>query len=201
MKTIELLLVVTLTAALAGCGSSSLREKQTFIPDVQRPAKAAAVAHKDMALKVAEFAADSAFRSKGLLYRKSDSQYAISYYTELMQPPATLFTDETRQWLAASGVCTVLMPGSLVPATHILEGRISEYYIDLRQPKTPTAVLKVEIVLLGRDDKQGTLIHRGFYMATEPLKQDTGEAAVAAMAVCIEKVLSQFEADLAKVSG
>jgi cholesterol transport system auxiliary component len=200
MKTIELLLIVTVMAvAAAGCGSSALHEKQSFIPDVQRPAAATSIVRKDIALQVGDFTIDSAFRSKGLVYRKSDSQYVISYYTELMQTPADLLTDETRQWLAASGVCTVLRPGSIITPTHVLEGRIVQYYIDARDPKAPKAVIKVDFTLVKVSTDHMTADWRATCQGSQPLPQPTAEGAIAAIAASTSQVLQQVESGLVAV--
>lgn len=197
-------LTVLLPAAailyVVGCGSP-MQEKKYYLPDVKRSAPAASAMHKDVVLEVNRFSIDAAYRSNGLVFRKSDSRYVTSYYTTLMQVPAEVFTEEAREWLAGSGLYqTVMEPGSTLHATHVLEGHIFDYYIDDRPGQKPSAVLKVETVLIKQHDATGQVVTKGFYEATEPLKEQTGEEAVAALARCTERVLGQLETDLAKAS-
>jgi cholesterol transport system auxiliary component len=198
MKTTKFLLVFVVTAAASGCGSSSMSEKRSFVPDVQREPPAAAAVHKDMTLQVNEFTIEGSFKTKGLVYRKSETQYTISYYNELMQPPADLFTEQARRWFTSSGMFAgVVQPGSVLHPTHILEGRITQYYIDMRDPKASVAVVKADIVLVSAGDKQTAAVWNKVCQASEPLASPTAEGAVAALAACTRQVLRQVEEGLA----
>jgi ABC-type uncharacterized transport system auxiliary subunit len=185
----------------SGCGSSSISQKQTFIPDVKRPSPPATRIPKDVTLEVNRFTIDSAFKSTSLVFRRTDSRYISSYYIEFMQTPTDLFTEETRQWLSRSGLfAMVIEPGNTLRPTHVLEGHIVDYYIDI-QTSQPSAVLSVKAVLIKEDaGSQPALILKGIYKATEPAKSTSGEDVMAAMAKCTEKVLAQLEADMTKLS-
>jgi ABC-type uncharacterized transport system auxiliary subunit len=199
MKRVQLTVLLAAIAVTAGCGSS-MQEKKYYVPDVKRAAQPAAMTHKDVMLEVNRFTIDGAFKSKGLVFRKSDSRYVTSYYTELMQVPAEAFTEETRQWLTQSGMFgNVLQPGSTLQATHVIEGHILEYYIDARTNE-PAAVLSVRTMLVKQAGGEGTAALKGMYQAREPMKGSSGEEAVEAMARCTEKVLGELESDLAKAA-
>jgi ABC-type uncharacterized transport system auxiliary subunit len=199
-RTLMIVLPACIILAAAGC-SSPMQEKRYYLPDINRTIATSTVTYKDVVLEVNRFTIDSAFRSNGLVFRKSDSRYVTSYYTTLLQVPAEVFTEETRDWLSSSGLYgMVLEAGSTLHPTHILEGHIIDYYVDDRPMGKPSAVLKVETVLIKQGDEAGHVIQKGFYEATEPLKASSGEEAVVALARCTEKVLGLIEADLARAT-
>jgi ABC-type uncharacterized transport system auxiliary subunit len=186
-----------LTATLCGCGPKKTAfDKQQFILESSRGPKAARAA-KDILLDVSIFTVDTAFDSRGLMYRKSDLQYESDYYNEFIVSPGVMISGRTRAWLSESGLFKeVLNPGTQVEPTHTLEGNIIRIYGDFREEASADAVLELRVFLV--DNEQESVIFSKTYNASSELATNSAQDMVEALDRCLRKILTNLEEDLDK---
>ena len=88
---------------LSGCAQSATAERKYYVLDVTRAGPLAKV-HTDATLRLRRFNADEAFASRQLVYRLDEFRYEPDYYHQLLILPGVMTTEETRDWLADSGL-------------------------------------------------------------------------------------------------
>ena len=183
----------------SGCLGRHTYTKRQFVLEAARPAQPPGQA-RDIVLAVRTFTIDPAYSSRGLVYRKGESQYEPDFYHEFLTAPQDLITSQTRNWLAQSGLFkTVLEPGSLLQATHVLEGNVLALYGDLRGPSLPQAVLQIRFFLIATKDSKFQIVFTRDYQASHQAQEKTADALVAALDQCLVQILSNLEKDLGTV--
>ncbi len=192
-------IAVLLTAILcSGCVSRQSYAKRQFVLEAVRTAPVNSPS-RDIVLAVRGFTIDPAYDSRSLLYRKGESEYESDFYSEFLVAPQALISSQTRNWLAQSGFFkTVLEPGSLVEATHILEGNVLALYGDFRGQSLPRAVMEIRIFVVTSRGSRPEVIFTRDYRASQPAEERTAEALVAAFNQCLVQILSELEKDLGK---
>jgi ABC-type uncharacterized transport system auxiliary subunit len=144
--------------------------------------------------------ADPVYNSRGLVYRKGESEYESDFYHEFLIAPQDLISSQTRNWLAQSGLFkTVLEPGSLLEATHVLEGSVLALYGDLRGQNLPQAVLQIRFFLVANQGSKFQIVFTRDYRASQRAEEKTADALVAAWDRCLAQILSELEKDLGTV--
>ncbi|RKY06093.1 MAG: hypothetical protein DRP56_08035 [Planctomycetota bacterium] len=194
------LLVIGLLVVLIcpGCAGRKAIVKDAFLLDAQRGGESVQAASEAI-LAVQPFSIAPAFGGKGLIYRTGDNQYESDFYNEYFVSPAAMMTEQTRNWLAGSGVfARVLSPVSSVEPTDILEGHIKQIAADLRDKATPQAVLEITFYLLGQHKRQRTIRFQKTYLAAHLLESKTAPACIAALNQCLTEILQDLEKDLNK---
>lgn len=173
-------------------------EKRYFVLNVenQRPADGAASPVIAESLKIGRFRVSPRFANRGLVYRRSDVVYEADFYNEFLTGVADNTTEESRQWLARSGVFSrVVDLTSQVPACYILEAQINELYADLRNQ--PASVIEIQFILLRYAD--AVLFERTYPARTAATSTD-GEALVVAHNRSLAEILSKLTDDLKQIS-
>lgn len=189
------ILIGLLTAGL-GCARRQAVVKDAFLLDAPRGGGRQAVSKGVLAVQA--FSIGSAYQGKGLVYRTGDNRYESDYYSEYFVSPTLMMTEQTRNWLAASGVFTqVLLPVSAVEPTHILEGHIKQIAADLRDDSNPRAVLEISFFLLERHKREQTIRLSKTYSAMRPLESNTAASCIDALNQCLSEILGDLEEDLA----
>ncbi len=187
---------VLLALLCSGCASRRSAAKQQFALEATRPPSQVQPLH-DAVLAVREFTIDPLYAGRGLVYRKSESQYESDFYNEFVIAPEALLTSQARQWLSRSGLFqTVLEPGSLVGPTHILESTVLALYGDFRDRNQPQAVLQIRIFLITGTGAQPQVVFTRDYQASHEAEAPTAAALVAAFDRDLEQILSALETDL-----
>ncbi len=192
--------VALLLAVLcSGCAGRRPSAKHQFVLAATRPAPPARQPH-DVTLAVRDFTIDPVYEGRGLIYRKSESEYESDFYNEFVIAPQALLASQTRNWLSRSGMFrTVLEPGSLVEPTHILESTVLALYGDFRDRNLPRAVMEIRIFLIAGTRAQPQVVFTRDYQASHEAQAPTGGALVAAFDRCLEQILSALEEDLGQV--
>jgi ABC-type uncharacterized transport system auxiliary subunit len=180
---------------LGGCKSNpavrSHYALNTTRPD--RPANAPSPA----VLDVRRLTIDSAYESKGLVYRQGEALYETDYYSEFLVAPARLITDRIRNWIAEAELCTrVLDSGSLVEPTHSLEGHITRLYGDYRDKDTRQAIMEIRLYLISHKDMGQAILLGETYEQSAPVNNPEGETLVNAFDACLVRILTELENDL-----
>lgn len=190
-------IAVLLTVILcSGCVSRQSYAKRQFVLEAVRAARPNGPG-RDIVLAVRGFTIDPAYDSRNLLYRRGESEYESDFYHEFLVTPQALISSQTRQWLARSGLFqTVLEPGSLVEATHVLEGNVLALYGDFRGQSLPQAVMEIRVFLVANQGAGPQIVSTRHYRAFQQAEEKTADALVAALNQCLAQILTELEKDL-----
>lgn len=192
-------IVVLFTAILcSGCVSRQSYARHQFVLEAVRGAQPNSPS-RGMVLAVRGFTIDPAYDSRSLLYRRGESEYESDFYNVFLVAPQALISSQTRNWLAHLGLFkTVLEPGSLVEATHILEGNVLALYGDFRGQSLPRAVMEIRIFVVKSRGSMPEVIFTRDYQASRQAKEHTADALVAAFNQCLAQILTELERDLSE---
>lgn len=180
---------------VGGCAESSYR-KEYYIVEVTRNAPPVAV-KTDEILEVRRFSVNTAFATRSLIYRLSEYQYEPDYYRSYLIPPAAMLTEETRHWLANSGLFKQIMPsGSQIVPTYTLQAIVTAIYGDFTDKSAPAAVLRVRFFLAQRKSGEEKIVFSQVYRTATPLSNKTGQALIDALSKDLDDILTRLEADL-----
>ncbi len=194
-KTALYINLIVSAIVLSGCGVDPSR-RHYYMLDVARLA-APAETDNEIVLDVQNFTTDSAFASKKLVYRKTEFEYESDFYDEFVISPAIMLTEKTRNWLSQSGLfARVLDPGSYTKPTHTLRANITALYIDVRDKKSPTAVMQIRFFLIPEQPAENSISLAETYNASVDVEVKTAEAFVQALDRCLEQILTDLEQDL-----
>ncbi len=189
-------LVFLMAALCPGCAGRHSYAKRQFVLEASRPARLTD-SSRDLVLAVRTFTVDPVCDSRGLLYRKGESEYESDFYNEFLVAPQDLISSQTRNWLAQSGIFqTVLEPGSLIEATHILEGNVLVMHGDFREQGLPKAVMQIRVFVVTNRGSEPQIVFARDYRASHRAEEQTAEALVAAFNRCLEQILSELEESL-----
>ena len=184
---------------LPGCGQSAIAERKYYILDAIRAGKPAA-AHSDATLRLRRFNVDEAFATRGLVYRVDEFRYEPDYYHQFLVLPGVMITEETRDWLANSGLFgRVTAVGSRLESTYLLEANVIDLYADFTPKAAPEAVMEIRFFLLAGPEANESVALSETYRAATPISTRTAEAVVQALGKSLADILTRLEADIAKV--
>ena len=193
-------LLVLLTAGLLAGGCSLKKPypaKHSFLIEAQRVGEGRAAAASGV-LRVCNLQVAAPFEGKGFVYRNSGLGYQTDFYHEFLVAPRALLTEQTRQWLGASGLFRyVLDPASKADATHSLEGNVSAIYGDYRDAASSKAVLAVEFFLTNDQAVSPEIVFHKSYRQEVPLENRALETLAKGWGKALEQILTALEQDLA----
>jgi cholesterol transport system auxiliary component len=149
-------------------------------------------------LKIQKLRTAPAFEGKELVYRTSDARYEGDFYNEWFVPPNAMLTQQTLNWLTAAGLFHYVMDSSgPLPATHILEGRVTALYGDYRA--TPTkAVLGLQFFLVLEASSHAEIMWHQQYRKEVEAMDPAPEALVSSWNEALRVILTALEADMRK---
>jgi cholesterol transport system auxiliary component len=187
--------IIVASLVVSGCGPKPYN-KRYYVLDVEHKAETAKTDNK-IILGVRRFTVDSAFDSKGLVYRKGEFEYEADFYNEFLIAPATMVTEKARTWLSQSGLfARVLDKGSYTEPTHTLEGNITALYGDFRNSSSPLAVMELRVFLIeNKAQKESTILGKT-YGASVGLKSQDAEGLIEAFDGCLGQILTELEKNL-----
>jgi cholesterol transport system auxiliary component len=183
--------------AIGGCGQGSYGREYYIIEAVRNAGPAEA--KSDESLEIRRFNISTAFASRNLIYRLGEYQYEPDYYRQFLIAPAIMITEETRHWLAGSGLFKLVLPsGSQITPTYTLQGIVTALYGDFTDKAAPTAVVRIRFFLMQHKDGSDTVVFSQAYRTASPLPDRTGRSLIDAFSKDMAEMLTQLEADLAK---
>jgi cholesterol transport system auxiliary component len=188
--------LVASSFVLAGCGQGAVANRKYFLLNVTPPESTASF-HSAATLQVRGLNVDQAFATRQLVYRVDPTRYEPDFYNQFLIAPGTMITEETRDWLAASGLfLRVLSANSAVEPTYTLEGNITALYADFTTKPAPEAVVTIHFYLLAAPDTNEPVILSKAYRAVSPVATNTADAVVDAMSQSLTEILSHLETDM-----
>lgn len=186
--------------ALSGCVGalkSDYPERRYYTLSAEREGKPSAPVGGAV-LRVRRFTASKTSEGSELVTRLSASEYETDFYNQFFSPPAQQLTEQTQRWLGASGLFTAVVgTGSSLPETHVLEGNVIALYGDARD-HTSMAVLELQVMLVRVSSEPTAVLFQKTYKSQEPWRGGAAKA-VEGWNTALKRILSELEADLAKV--
>ncbi|QLG86781.1 hypothetical protein HQ393_00170 [Chitinibacter bivalviorum] len=100
------------------------------------------------ALQVNELRSTAPYRDMAFLYKESEQRFVADPYHGFLATPTVQITQQTRQWLAQSGLFSQVYPtGSSLIAPWQLEGELLAMYIDVSDVHHPKVLIRVQFLL------------------------------------------------------
>jgi cholesterol transport system auxiliary component len=192
--------VFALIFIVSGCMSRQYVKRQTFALEVSRGE--AASSESQAILRVRTFRVSPRYEGKQFVYREDTLSYESDFYNGFLTSPDTMITEEVRQWLADSGLFEQVVDfvGQVTP-THILEGEITDLYGDYTRDRgtQPKAAMAIRFFLINDIGGRMEIVFQKHYRREVPVKGETATALVDGWNNALEKILTDFEADLRKL--
>jgi len=192
---------VAVLLAASGCVGalkSDYPERRFYTLSAERPGNAAAPG-KDGVLRVRRFTASKLSEGNELVTRTGESEYETDFYNVFFAPPASQLAEQAQRWIGASGLFSAVVgTGSSVPETHVLEGNLISLHTDGRENRGE-AVLALQVLLVRVSSDPSAVVFEKTYKTSERATPAVPETSVKAWNAELQRILSELEADLAKV--
>ncbi|MGE5296340.1 MAG: ABC-type transport auxiliary lipoprotein family protein [Solirubrobacterales bacterium] len=187
--------------AAGGCATGTSRERRQFILEAVRPGEPLQSVFSG-SLEVHRFSVDAAFVTRNLVYRLGEFEYEVDYYRQFLVSPGAMITEQTRQWLADSGLFAQVLPtGSRVMPSYTLEGNVTALYGDFTNASSPAAVMEIRFFLLDNARNEEKVVFARDYRVSTPMPDKTAEVLMDTMNKSLATILGRLEADLQKASS
>jgi ABC-type uncharacterized transport system auxiliary subunit len=180
-------------SGLAACISlaKDAPEKRRFAWTASRPS-ATPASRESPSLLVRHPGTAPGFGERSFVIRLGEQRYEPDVYVELLATPADALGFAVRAWLAQSGLfASVLADGSALVPTHRLELELRTLHADLRDPKSPLAVVEIGWFLL--EGRTPRLLDHGLARAAASATGVGAEAIAAAYDAALARALTDLE--------
>jgi cholesterol transport system auxiliary component len=156
---------------------------------------------QDVVLMVRSFSLSPGYHAKELTYRTGSSQYESDYYNQFIIDVGRQIGEQTRLWLAQSGIFThVVPPGSTMSATHLLEGNITQLYGDFRDKINAQAVMSITFYFLDISSRKPIIKSSETFNVTTPVADNKVENLIDAYNQGLQMILSKYEEKILKIN-
>jgi cholesterol transport system auxiliary component len=195
MRSLTILAVLPFLAGCLGL-AKDYPDRHLHAIAAERPGEAVTPG-KGLVLAVKGFSVANRYEKSEFVYRKSETEWETDYYNAFFVGPKEMLMDASRTWLSRSGLFQHVggLSGA-VPPTHVLEGHISQLWIDART-SPPKAVVEIQFLLADDRESPSRILFTKSYAETIGLTKDTPEEAVKAWGEGLGKILTALESDLA----
>lgn len=171
--------------------------KQSFLLEPVRAGEARANS-SPVQVRVRNIQVAAPFEGKGFVYRTSELGYKADFYNEFLTSPRALIGGQLQAWLSASKVFrNMLPPGSVIEATHSLDGNVSALYGDFQNPSSPKAVLAAEFFISRERTSLPAIVFHKSYRQEIAIGGRQPEALARGWTLALEKIFAALEADVA----
>jgi len=130
---------------------------------------------------------------RSLIVRKSEVEFAESYYSELIIHPSENFRNAFYVWLSDSGVFGTVSIGDRNNMTHRLSVTVMDFHGDEVNMKV---VLRIKVTLFDENTKAMRLLLSKNYLQEVPLSEMATEALILAYNTALDDILAACEQDV-----
>ncbi len=194
------LLIILLVVLTGGCLSPPVKDtdRQYFVLDVARPAEPTHRA-RGATLEVRPLRVSPAYQGTGFVYRRQQLRYETDYYNEFFTSPDAMISQEVREWLADSGLFSLVLenPSDLQTAC-LLEGNVTALYGDYTDPGKPRAVLSIRFSVIDDRAPRPKAVLQSEYREQIGLAESSPQALVRAWNQALGLIFGRLESDLAE---
>jgi len=199
MRVSNLVLLVGLCGALAGCSVQPPPAKVSYLLSVEPDGQTAIAALPDGCLRLRSVGVQSPFSGLSLIYRTGEVTYEKDYYNQFLVAPDKQLNDLLARRLSSAGIaiCADGMDASEKRLT--LEPHLEALYADFRTPTAPLAVVKMRFVLIRyeRSCRCSSILLDQTFQSSVPLPPAAdAPVIVETMSTAVKNVLRDFEAAL-----
>ncbi|WP_028455517.1 ABC-type transport auxiliary lipoprotein family protein [Chitinilyticum litopenaei] len=150
-------------------------------------------ASRNVTLQLAEPGSGAPFSERALVYRESEQRYVQDFYHVFHAPPAQQLRQRLAAWLQDAGFG---LGGS--DARWQLRPRLDALYIDVREPKSPQAVVGLELELWQSQTSGPRLVARWPVTTRRTLPSAQADSAMAGLDLALADALREIELKLAE---
>lgn len=196
----KLVWIASLSLAMAACLNlnKSYPEKRSFVLDVSSESREPAP-EAMMVLKISKFRVSPLFVGRAMVYRIGELQYESDFYDEWFVSPGALLTQQFHDWLSRTGRFRFVLVGTNhIEPTHLLEGRVVEFYGDYRFSESPKAIFGIELLLIDELNERQAIFRRTYHKEV-PLADRSPDALAGGLTQAVRLVLADLERELSEV--
>jgi ABC-type uncharacterized transport system auxiliary subunit len=146
-------------------------------------------------LMIRQFDIAAEFESSFFVYKVSDNRFTNDYYNKFMVSPGRMITDAVRDALDDSVLFRGVPAGEPGRIDFRLSGKITQLYVDIRNPEHPRAVMALRLLLEKQTHDGFMPVINNVYSITEPVSGTRSEAFVQAWNKCLAQVVNDFLTD------
>ena len=192
---------IAVASSLAACSfSRPAPVKRMFLLEPAMPAVAPAPNPASVRVGVVTVAAP--FRGKAFVYRESELKYDADYYDEFFVAPAIMLSEATAKALIAANVFRRVVPfgAAADDAEFVLDGFVSEFYVDARNSSAPAGVITVTYYLSPTNVAAPGVIWSREYRQRVVASGTSPEAMAKAWNTALSAILADLARDLSSLS-
>jgi cholesterol transport system auxiliary component len=144
----------------------------------------------------------AAYASNALVYRVDEVQYMADPYHAFIAEPGAMLGNHMAEWLDRTGPFkSVAQPGSVRPATYVLEATVTELYGDFRAGRAPAAVLTVQFALIDQAGVRARVVQERTIASRVDLPQASPNALVLGYGRALAEILAQLASELGSIEN
>ena len=194
------LFCLTCLILLGGCsGGTTDAPRHRYLLEVERPGQSQD-SDGSMNLSVKTFVLSPGVDHEAFVYRLSTVEYETDYYNQFITPVGQQVSEQVRQWLSRSGCLgRVLLPGSRVSATHVLEGNICKLYCNFQDKADAEAIMEIQVYLSDVRTGKARVVFDKRYRASSKIPEATPVSMITSYGECLKTVLQALEDDLKQI--
>ena len=180
--------------------NKSYPDKQLYSLEVSRAAAPLTNSASGPVLRIRRFVVAPQFEGRELVYRTGELQFESDFYHEWFVQPNAVLTQQTHNWLSASGLFeAVLDSSSKLDETLTLEGYVGALYGDYRDKAAPKAVLDLHVRMITEGESRSRMLFNQDYRQAISVPDESPEALVKGWNEELQLILSLLEEDLRRV--
>jgi ABC-type uncharacterized transport system auxiliary subunit len=185
-------------AALCGCGTQSVWQRQTFALDLPAGPDSAPSGTNLVALGRVTIA--PLFQSRSFTYRTGQDSYEQDPYASFLISPESAVAEPIRARMEQDGTLGRLIgPDSQLHPSIVVEAAVNELDGDFRNASHPVAEMTIHFIIYetGPDGPGNVLLDHVFAEQT-PLSNRTAAALVAGWDEALRKIMEELNSEYAK---
>ena len=180
----------------SGCLSRPPMNKQTFAFNAPVTSGTNEMANSHV-LGIKSLQVAPLFNDRSLVYRTGEFLYQRDPYAEFLGPPAeVLFTPVSEMLRNDGGFSAVVRAGDAVKPDIMVEINVSQLYGDIRDAKSPSAVLSMQVIFMEATNGMcGRVIFQKDYSRQIPVKAASAAALMEGWNQALTEIIAEAASD------